>query len=142
MTTTTTSTECIHGFDDPMWCTPCRTKLGFQSGVDRHRSDCAVIAFETLTGATYDESLALLAAQGRKPGQGTPVPTMLAALAEAGWAATEETGPRHIGWPTTGTYLVAAWKGRKGHFFVISDGTVTNDLGYLTNVRYQIWNVA
>lgn len=141
-TATLTRTECIHGIDDPMWCTPCRDANGYQSGIDRHRNDCTVMTVATLTGADYDEALSLLADAGRRPGHGATAEQVHAALRTAGWTVTASRLTLEQAVRSGRTYHVSARRGTRGHSFAITAGAVINDLGWMTaSIRYRIWEV-
>lgn len=131
MTTTTyLPAECIHGLE-PVWCSICKRDAGYRPGTTRQQGDCAVLSFTELTGADYAEALERLAAAGRSKGSGTALSTILAALTDAGFSATET---RTI--TRSGTYLVAAYKNGRGHAFTVVNGKI-NRGGEYVNARQQ-----
>jgi hypothetical protein len=139
----TTATECIHDLD-PRWCAICRAKAGYLPGTDRQRADCSIRAIVDLTGASYAEAEALLAAAGRRPGQGVSPEVLVAALAAAGWTATPTPITIEQARSRPGrNYLVAAWQRRIGHAFTVVDGEVRNAGRYLVGgCRYEMYEVA
>lgn len=142
MLTNTTAATCIHDMGDPMWCSLCRASLGYRSGVDRQYMDCAVKTVETLTGATYEEAVAMLAANGRQAGQGTKRQAIIDTLAAAGWVSRLSSKSLDQALRDGGTYHVVAYKGRKGHSFAIVAGKAHNASGWLAGVRYSLHEVA
>jgi hypothetical protein len=134
--------ECVHLLP-PMECSICRARLGYRPGTDRQRSDCTVQAVAALTAATYREAEALLAAAGRRPGQGAPAEVTCEAIRSAGWTVAPSPLTIEEALRSGGFYLVSAWRRRRGHAFALIGGQAVNAGQYISGgCRYRLFEVS
>jgi len=134
--------ECVHLLA-PMECSICRALLGYRPGTDRQRSDCTVQAVAALTAATYREAEALLAAAGRRPGQGAAAEVTVAAIRSAGWTVTPSPLTIDEALRSGGFYLVSARQRGRGHAFALIGGEAVNAGRYISGgCRYRLFEVS
>ena len=112
--------ECRHGIDAE-FCSTCRAETGYRPGTDRFANDCTVETFCEITGVEYDEAVEiLLDVADYRPGHGVKIEALREALDLFGFRT--RTVPYNGTLPTTGTYIIAAYKQRSAHAWTLVDG--------------------
>lgn len=156
MSATLEAMTCPHGMPNPAACTECMAEGRFlpaaarkaragQAGVGGYTldNDCTVQAICAALGAEWADAAAALRGTGWVPGHGATEDQISAAVQALGFEL-RGTGHTLGSAAATGrTYIVAGFRGRRGHAWVIEAGQHLNGLGWqrAAGMRYRVFEV-